>query len=271
MTNEYSQIAVERRGFVEIITLNVPDKLNPITFPSLDEIITELDRAELDDEVRCLVFTGAGKGFCSGADLSDAVEQMPIYLEKLGRRRMTEHPGGILGYTMKRIGEFRKPTIVAVNGVAVGAGFSLALACDIRIAAQEARFSTIFTKRGMVLHAGMSYQLPRIVGVSKALEMAYTADFVGADEAKDIGLVTAVYPQDELMPKALGLADRIARGPSIALELDKSLIWGAIEAPTLMEALQLESWAGSVANATEDAEEGIKSFMERRDAVFHGR
>lgn len=271
MAESYEDILVEQKGHVEIVTLNDPEKLNPITFRTLYEIITEIDRAEMDDEVRCIVFTGAGRGFSSGADLSKAAEQGPIYREKLGARRMTEYPGGVLSYAIERVGECRKPTIAAVNGVAVAAGLALALACDIRIAAEKARFSTIFTKRAMVVHAGMSYYLPRVVGVSQALEMLWTDRFVMAGEAKEIGLVSAVHPQDELMPKTIELAEQIAAGPTITLELDKKLIWGAREAPTLLEAMQLEAWGGSVAHQTEDSKEGMRSFMERREPVFQGR
>ena len=271
MPEAYEEIQVENKGTVEVITLNVPEKLNPITFVSLYEIITEIERAEMDDSVRCIVFTGAGRGFSSGADLSRAAEDGPIYRAKLGERKMTEYPGGVLSYAMERVGECRKPTIAAVNGVCVAAGLALVLACDIRLAAEKARFSTIFTKRAMVVHAGMSYYLPRVVGVSRALEMLWTDRFVMADEAKEIGLVSGVYEQDELLPKALELAEQIAAGPTITLELDKKLIWGAVEAPTLAEALKLEAWGGSVARDTEDSKEGMKSFMERREPVFQGR
>ena len=267
----YEEISVEKKGHVEIITLNVPEKLNPITFRSLYEIIVEIERAEMDDEVRCIVFTGAGRGFSSGADLSRAAVDGPIYRAKLGERAMTEYPGGVLSYAIQRVGECRKPTIAAVNGVAVAAGLALILACDIRVAAEKARFSTIFTKRAMVVHAGMSYYLPRVVGVSKALELLWTDRFVMADEAREIGLVSEVYEQEDLMPKALELAEQIAAGPTITLELDKQLIWKAREAPTLMEAMQIEAWGGSVARETEDSKEGMQSFMERREPVFQGR
>jgi enoyl-CoA hydratase/carnithine racemase len=271
MAEAYEEILVEKDGFVETITLNVPEKLNPITFVSLYELITEIERAEMDDEVRSIIFTGAGRGFSSGADLSRAAEDGPIYREKLGSRKMAEYPGGVLSYAIQRIGQCRKPTIAAVNGVCVAAGLALVLGCDIRLAAEKARFSTIFTKRAMVVHAGMSYYLPRVVGVSRALEMLWTDRFVMSDEAKEIGLVSAVHEQDELMPAALELAKQIAAGPTITLELDKKLIWGAIEAPDLFDAMEREAWGGSVARDTEDSKEGMASFMERREPVFQGR
>lgn len=271
MADAYEEILVEKNGFVETITLNVPEKLNPITFVSLYELITEIERAEMDDEVRSIIFTGAGRGFSSGADLSRAAIDGPIYREKLGNRKMMEYPGGVLSYAIQRIGQCRKPTIAAVNGVCVAAGLALVLGCDIRMAAEKARFSTIFTKRAMVVHAGMSYYLPRVVGVSRALEMLWTDRFVMADEAKEFGLVSSVHEQDELMPAALELAQQIAAGPTITLELDKKLIWGAIEAPDLFDAMEREAWGGSVAHQTEDSKEGMASFMERREPVFQGR
>ena len=146
MPEAYEEILVENKGTVEVITLNVPEKLNPITFVSLYEIITEIERAEMDDEVRCIVFTGAGRGVSSGADLSRAAVDGPIYRAKLGERRRTEDRGGVLSDARERVGECRKAAIAGVKGVCVAAGLALVLACDIRLAAEKARFSTIFRR-----------------------------------------------------------------------------------------------------------------------------
>lgn len=267
---DFEDILFEKKDHIATITLNIPEKLNPVTFKTLYEVIQAVQDAEADDDIRCLILTGAGRGFSSGADLS-LPESAEKYKELLGLRRMVEYPGSTLSLTIETIGTCRKPTIAAVNGVAVGAGFAMLLACDLRVAAEKARFSSIFTKRAMVVHAGMSYYLPRIVGTPKALEMLWTDQFVSAEEAKEIGLVSQVFPQDEMMEKTLELAGEIAAGPTITLELDKKLIHDGVTSADLRQAMQHEAWAGTIAGATEDSKEGMKSFMERRDPVFQGR
>ena len=267
---DYEDILVETSEMITTVTLNIPEKLNPITFKTLYELIQAFTEAEADDDVRAIILTGAGRGFCSGADLS-LPESAEKYKELLGLRRMTEYPGSTLSLAIETIGQCRKPTICAVNGVAVGAGLAFLLACDLRVASENARFSTIFTKRAMVVHAGMSYYLPRVVGQNKALEMLWTDRFVLADEAKEIGLVNSVHPHDEFMDAARELALTIAKGPTITLELDKKLIADALNDPDLRRAMQHEAWAGSISGQTEDSKEGMKSFMERRDPVFQGR
>ena len=267
---QYEDILVEKSDHICTITLNIPEKLNPVTFKTLYEIILAVEDAEADDDIRCLVFTGAGRGFSSGADLS-LPESAEKYKDMLGARRMLEYPGSTLSLCIETIGKCRKPTIAAVYGVAVGAGFAILLACDVRIGGEKARFSTIFTKRAMVVHAGMAYYLPRVVGTPKALELLWTDKFVDAQEALSIGLLNRVAPQDELMTAVREFAGQIAAGPTVTLELDKKLIYHGIETDDLRKVMQSEAWAGGIAGQTEDSKEGMKSFMERREPVFQGR
>jgi 2-(1,2-epoxy-1,2-dihydrophenyl)acetyl-CoA isomerase len=268
-TVEYDDITYEKQGLVGIITLNQPEKLNAVSQRTLYEIIQAVRAAEADD-VRCLVVTGAGRGFCAGADLTRPVAGAD-YEQRLGERYMKEYPGSTLSLAIETLGTTRIPTVCAVNGVAVGAGLAIPLACDIRIASETARFCSMFTKRAMAVHAGMGYYLPRVVGTSKALEMLWTNQFVAADEAKEIGLVSKVVPADQLMPTAMELANTIASGPTLTIELDKKVVYDAMATDDLRKVLQHEAWAITITNASEDSQEGLKSFAERRDPVFTGR
>jgi 2-(1,2-epoxy-1,2-dihydrophenyl)acetyl-CoA isomerase len=266
---EYDDIRVETNDGITLITLNKPEKLNPITFKTLYELIKAFEAVEADDDVRVMVITGAGRGFCSGADLS-LPEAAATYAKLIGERFVQEFPGGLLGLMIDRLGHMRKPTIAAVNGVAVGAGFGICLACDMRIASTQARFSNIFTKRAMVSHAGVPYYLPRIVGVARAMEMILTDRMVSAEEADKIGLVNRVVQPEELMPAAMELAQTIAKGPTITIELNKRIIYDGLNRD-LTSQLQNEQYGQSIARNTEDAKEGMQSFLERREPVFKGR
>ena len=268
---DYEDITLEKRDdHIAIVTLNQPQKLNAVTFKTLYEIIMAFRDCEADDNIRVIVMTGAGRGFSSGADLS-LPESAQKYIDLLGARHMMEYPGSTLSLAIETVGKCRKPTICAVNGVAVGAGLALAIACDIRFASETARFSSIFTKRAMVVHAGMAYYLPRLVGTSKALEMLWTDQFVQAAEAKEVGLVSKVVPAEELMPATLELATAIAKGPTVTIELDKKVIHDSMASDDLRQVFQHETWASGIARNTEDSKEGMKSFMERREPVFQGR
>ncbi|MDZ7727867.1 MAG: enoyl-CoA hydratase-related protein [Dehalococcoidia bacterium] len=166
--------------------------------------------------------------------------------------------------------ECKKPTIAAVNGVSVGAGFSLALACDIRIASDAARFSAIFVKRAIVADTGCTWFLPRIVGMEQALKLMYTGQIIGADEALRIGLVSEVVPADQLETRATGLAQEIASGPTVAIELMKRLAHESFD-NELHTQIEQEQFLQQITHATEDAAEGRQSFLEKREPVFKGR
>ena len=166
--------------------------------------------------------------------------------------------------------QIEKPVIAAVNGVAVGAGCSIAMACDMRIAAQNARFGLVFVKRGLHPDMGGSFFLPRIVGTARACEMIFTGKIIDADEADRIGLVNRVVPSDKVMEEARLLAEQIAGGPSVAMGMSKISIYQALDSD-LNAALDYEAFAQSICSQTEDAKEGVLSFLEKRDPVFKGR
>jgi 2-(1,2-epoxy-1,2-dihydrophenyl)acetyl-CoA isomerase len=249
------------------LTINKPDKLNALSWGTWSEIENAIALADDDDAVRCIVITGEGRGFSAGTDLTgqgSETDWMPRPHQGRKGRNRSRYLGTSDVYNCS------KPTIAAVNGVAVGAGFSLALACDIRIAAESARFSAIFTKRAIVADTGSTWFLPRIIGPSKALEMMYTGRMVGAQEALSMGLVNEVVANDQLMTRVNALALEIARGPAIAIELDKRLVQTAYDR-TLEEQTEREQFLQGYTSGSEDAAEGRKSFLEKREPVFKGR
>ena len=254
----------ERVGDVGVITLNRPEKMNAIDRGLIDgfESMIEDSRA---DGVRALIVTGAGRGFCAGADLTAPPGQGHTPgTESLAKKGLP------LGYPSLLLQQFPRPTIAAVNGAAVGAGFGLALACDIRIAGESARFSAIFAKRALSPDYGCTQLLPMAVGMSKALELMYTGDIIDANEAESIGLVSCVVPDDDLLERTMDLASRLASGPSVAHGLTKQLAYSAMSRD-LRDQLWLEGQASQATGATEDRAEGVRAFHERREPVFQGR
>lgn len=260
-------IVYEKEDRVATITLNRPEKMNAIGGTMSAELEQAFEEANQDDAVGALIITGAGKGFCSGADVST----LGGTAGQVSRGLVARSPaaGGIRSFA-RQLQNFEKPTIAAVNGAAAGAGLSLALACDIRIASDRARFSQIFIKRGLVPDTGSSYFLPRAVGMARAFEMVFTGDILDAEQAKEYGLVSRVVPHDDLMREAKALAARIAAGPPIALKLAKrALHRGATT--DLAAALEFEGYLQGICLGTEDFKEGVASFLEKREPKFTGK
>jgi 2-(1,2-epoxy-1,2-dihydrophenyl)acetyl-CoA isomerase len=263
----FTDVRYEVNDAVARLTLNRPEKLNALSWGTWAEIEQAVALAENDDEVRCVVLTGEGRGFSAGTDLTveTSEDQWPARPRSgRGGRVRSRYLGTSDVYNCS------KPTIAAVNGVAVGAGFSLTLACDIRIAAASARFSAIFTKRAIVADTGCTWFLPRVVGPAKALELLYTGRMVSASEALAMGLVNEVVPDDALATRVEALAGEIAHGPSLAIELDKRLVREAFD-HGLEAHTELEQFLQGYTHASEDAAEGRRSFLEKREPVFKGR
>ena len=262
---DYETILYTLEEGVLTITLNRPEVLNAFNRKMTDEIQDALKKAERDPAVRCIVFTGAGRAFSSGEDL---------------KARMAEGDGGGGGFgvTLRerynpiilKIRNIEKPVLASVNGVAAGAGCSLALACDMRIASDKARFIEVFVRVGLVPDSGSCFFLPRLVGLGKALEMAFLGDEVSAEEAARIGLVNRVVPAEELEEATHELALRLAKGPTRAIGLAKRAINRALSMD-LEQVLEYEMYAQEIAGASEDHREGIAAFLEKRPPVFRGR
>jgi enoyl-CoA hydratase/carnithine racemase len=267
---DYRDILFDLQEGVATITLNQPDKLNAMSWASWREFQDALGRVNEDDDVKVLMVTGAGRGFCSGTDVTAAAAtaspQSAGRPEGKSRGQKLRSPYLVTHDVLA----CQKPTIAAINGTAAGAGFAVLLGFDIRIASEKARFSTVFVRRGLSPDFGCTYLLPRVVGMSKALELMYSGDLIDADEALRIGLVSQVLPEEELLPTALDLAARIARGPSLALEVTKRLTYRAM-CPDLEEHTQFEEYLSRICQTSEDVIEGMRSFLEKRQPQFKGR
>jgi len=266
----YETIILEVDEGVATLTLNRPDKLNaldPLLLQESARVIRELND---DDEVKVLIITGAGRAFCSGADLVVPIKGTDINQPGIGRRARID-PFVSFGWLIRQIEGFAKPVIAAINGIAAGGGLAITLACDIRIASGNARFSCVFVRRGLVADCGTTFYLPRMIGVDKALELMWTGDFIDAREAERIGLVTRVVPADELMKVSREFALRIARGPSVSIELQKRLTYEGLKATSVQAQMAHEDFAQHVCYQTEDAREGAASFLEKREPHFKGR
>src|SRR6059058_3921562 len=206
---KYSEILYNVDGPVLTITLNRPDKLNAFTFTMMMELLDAFDRADADDDVRAVIVTGAGRGFCAGADLA-AADGTFDYRDTSGNEARLEDARDGGGLVSLRIFDSKKPVIAAVNGPAVGVGVTMTLPMDIRMASENARFGFVFARRGIVPEAASSYFLPRVVGISQAMEWVYTGRVFDAQEALRGGLVRSVHPPEELLPAARALAAEIA-------------------------------------------------------------
>ena len=262
----YECLLYEVKDGIATLTLNRPDRLNALGGSLREDLHDAVTRSAADPEVRVMVITGAGKGFCSGGDVKAMGEA------KAGQRErpLIEKIAPGRDRTLLAMREAPQPIIAAVNGAAAGAGMNLALGCDIRIASTAARFTQAFVKRGLHPDWGGTYFLPRVVGTAKACEMIFTGDVIDAAEAERLGIVSRVVAPEELMPAAYELARRIAAGPPVAIRLAKRSIYANSELD-LRAALQVETMAQNICFETEDATEGIRAFGEKRPPVFKGR
>jgi len=254
----------ERREGVGLITMNRPEKFNAMNRQLIAELRENLEGAEKDEEVKVVVLTGAGEGFCAGGDIEGHPSfktDDPMVREKYMKEAQ------LITLLLHRM---PKPIIAAVNGVAAGAGLDMAMACDIRIASEEARFTEVFAKAGLIPDMGGTYFLPRLVGVGKALELIFTGDIIDAQEALRIGLVNQVVASSELMTRAMELAKRLAQGPTQSYRLAKLAVYQGLELG-LETALEHEVFGQNLLLGTEDVREAAKAFTEKRKPVFKGK
>jgi 2-(1,2-epoxy-1,2-dihydrophenyl)acetyl-CoA isomerase len=257
----FETLAVQQDAGVVTLSLNRPDVLNAVNETMTAELQEALKRIERDPQIRCLVLTGTGRGFCSGQDLRDRAGVGDVSYRQSLRSRYNP--------VILKLHTLEKPVIAAVNGVAAGAGANLALATDLRIASDRASFIEVFSRVGLIPDSGGTYFLPRMVGLGKAFELAYLAEPVDAQEALRIGLVNRVFPHDELIPKTMEFAHRLAAGPTRAYGLIKRALRFALTVP-LDEALEYEAYIQEIAGHTTDHREGVSSFLEKRQPAFRG-
>jgi len=271
-----TQIAYDVAGGVATITLDRPDRLNAFTVTMQRELCAALDAVDADPEVRAVVVTGRGRGFCAGADLagggdafdhgSDLAAAAGVEMEADGRHR---DEGGLVAL---RFFACTKPVIGAVNGPAVGVGVTMTLPFDVRLASTAARFGFVFARRGLVPEACSSWFLPRVVGISRAMEWCATGRVFGADEALAGGLVRSVHEPDELLPAAYGIAGEIASSASaVSVTLTRAMLWHMLGEPHPMAAHRVDSALIDALGRGADVQEGVASFLEKRPPAFPGR
>ena len=265
MTQEssYEAIRYEVQDGVLTITLNRPERLNAFNGQMAAEMMEAFDHADGDDDIRAIILTGEGRGFCAGADLSSGGDTFARSNEDLEAYR---DGGGVLSL---RIYALRKPIIAAINGPAVGVGITMTLPMDVRLASTEARMGFVFVRRGMVPEACSSYFLPRLVGMGRASEWTLTGRVFPAAEALEAGLVNRVLPPEDLLPAARELASEIAANTSpVSVTLTRHMLWKALDAESPMAAHRVESKGIYTRGRSADAREGVVSFLEKRPAEF---
>jgi enoyl-CoA hydratase/carnithine racemase len=262
---DYTEISYEVADRVLTITLDRPDRLNAFTYRMHEELIDAFDRSDADDDVRVVIVTGRGRGFCAGADLGAGGSTFD-HSEVLTTNDVHRDEGGLVSL---RIFRSTKPVIAAVNGPAVGVGVTMVLPMDIRLAAQSARFGFVFARRGLVPEAASSWFLPRVVGINRALEWTFTGRVFPASEALDGGLVRSVHPDDELLPAAYALAREIADTTSaVSVSLTRQMLWRMLGESHPMAAHRVDSDGINAMGRSPDAREGVQSFLEKRPPAF---
>ncbi|MGR8918806.1 MAG: crotonase/enoyl-CoA hydratase family protein [Gammaproteobacteria bacterium] len=266
---DYAEITYEVADGILTLTLNRPDKLNAFTRRMLDELLDAFDRADADEDVRAIIVTGAGRGFCAGADLSAGSETFDADARDDRPSGLNRDGGGILTL---RIYECLKPVIAAVNGPAVGVGATMQLPMDIRIAADTARFGFVFARRGIVPEACSSWFLPRVVGIEQALRWSYSGRVFDAAEAAAGGLVSEVVPADRLIDRAREIALEIATNTSaVSVTMIRHMMWRMLGADHPMEAHKIDSRGVYHLGRGGDAHEGVASFLDKRAPEFPDR
>lgn len=258
----FELLTYTKEGFLGFITINRPKVMNALSNALVEEFAKVFDLVEEDEELRALIITGAGdKAFMAGADIKELEARDFIKGRQQTRRRQE---------VFNRLAEMRLPVIAAVNGFALGAGLELAVACTLRVAAEEAKFGSPEVNLGIIPGDGATQRLPRLVGFGRAMELVLTGDFIDAGEAYRIGLVNKVVPREELMEAARKLAGKIAKKAPLAIQFAKEAVNRSLEVG-IYEGLAHESYLHALACATEDKKEGVQAFLEKRKPDFKGK
>tara|TARA_X000001036_G_scaffold65433_2_gene56180 strand:- start:794 stop:1636 length:843 start_codon:yes stop_codon:yes gene_type:complete len=263
----YKEIKTSKEGNIFIISLNRPEKLNAFTRVMQDEMIKVFDYTDENDDIKAVIITGSGKAFCAGADLVEGANTFN-YGEQGNKLSNEDHRDGG-GMVALRIYESKKPVIGAINGDAVGVGVTMTLPMDIRIASDKARFGFVFSRRGAVPEACSSWFLPRIVGISKALDWCFSGKVFSAQEALKNGLVSEVVEEDNLIKRALEIGNTyISKTSSVSVSLSRQMLWRMLGANHPQEAHLVDSLAMEKMGKSSDIKEGILSFLEKREPKF---
>lgn len=263
----YEHISLDIADGIATITLDRPDKLNAFTGTMMHEMIAAFDRTDADDDVKAVIVTGAGRGFCAGADLSSGGDTFSRGGSDVVDRQGIPRDGG--GLLTLRIFDSLKPVIGAINGAAVGVGVTMTLPMDIRLASEDAKFGFVFARRGIVPEACSSYFLPRLVGIQQATEWVFTGRVFPAAEAKEAGLVRSVHAAADLLPAARALAREIADNTApVSVALSRRMLWRMLGASHPMDAHRVDSRGIMERGRSADSREGVVSFLEKRPASY---
>ena len=265
---EYKNILLEQQDNIAVLSLNRPNKLNAFTFSMMEEMIAVLDALDADDSIHALIITGKGRAFCAGADLSSGQETFNPSFDDFAVKEddFRRDSGGILTLRMYK---FLKPIVIACNGPAVGIGASMQLAADIRLASDQARFGFVFNNRGIVPDACSSWFLPKIVGISSALELTYSGRIIDASEALKLNLVSSIHDSENLLDYAIDFAKNMVKNSApVSIALTRQMLWRSLEGSGPYDAHIVESKAIDSRGASKDAKEGVSSFLEKRAAEF---
>ena len=270
MLMDFETIILKKEDHIATIILNRPDRRNALSQQMILDLLTAINDIAADDCVRAVVMTGAGKGFCSGMDM-DAISAGAAFGSEITVESMRHAPAFRVGHGLiLGLQNLEKPTIAMVNGYCVGAGFDLALCCDMRMGADDTKFMCGFVKMGIYPPFGATWLYPRVMGLGKAFEYLFTGDTIYAQEALRIGVLNKVVPPDKLEEETMDLASRIAKGPPIPIRLMKSQIRRGLEMDLEM-ALDMAATYSALAMTTEDVKEGVAARFERRDPSFQGK
>jgi enoyl-CoA hydratase/carnithine racemase len=261
----YKCLLYDVQDGIATLTLNRPERLNALGDTLRDDLYDAMMRTSNDPDVRAIILTGAGRGFCSGGD----VKAMHEAKEQGRTRPLLDKVAPLRDKVVLAMRDAPQPIIAAVNGPAAGAGMNLALACDMRLASSTAKFGETFVKRGLHVDWGGTYFLPRLVGIAKACELIFTGRVIDAEEALALGIVSQVVPPEQLMPTVLTLARAMAEGPPIAIRLAKRALYHNQDVD-LRAALEFETYAQNICAETADAKEGISAFVDKRTPRFRG-
>ncbi|MBM3149142.1 MAG: enoyl-CoA hydratase/isomerase family protein [Chloroflexi bacterium] len=265
-TVKYEGLKLEKSEHIAVLTIDRPHRLNAATlemgYIALPRILRDIQE---DEDIRVLIITGTGKGFCAGADVNELPNFFKITASLARHEKLMA-----LGEFARLLYDLEIPVIAAVNGVAAGAGVSIALLSDIRIASENASFGLVFVARGLIPDCGATYLMPRLLGAGKSFELMYTGDLIDAREAERIGLVNKVVPHDKLMDEAKAWAKRLVQAPPLALaQIKRAIHKGMLN--NLEEQLYFETYAQNFLFGTEDFKEGVDSFLEKRQPHWKGR
>lgn len=269
----YQTLGYEISDRILTLTLNRPERMNAFTARMADELIDAFDAADANDDIKVVIVTGAGRAFCAGSDLERGGDTWSKHADYIAAQAVTErYVGDGGGRVTRRIYDFNKPVIAAINGPAVGVGLTMTLAMDIRLAAAGTKLGFVFAGRGIVPEACSSWFLPRIVGISQALEWCFSARIFKSEEALEAGLLRSIHSSDELLPQARALArEFIDNSSAVSIALIRQMMWRMLSAPHPIDAHEIDTAALAALGVSVDAKEGISAFLEKRPAQFPGR